>query len=96
MTLSGAPPPPLGLPPVAIVPYYLYTIVEISCMGNTATSQCAPAPDGGRAGARGVISVIKCEFPLNNKTIKKEQVFFSRQFPRRRMLGVERDHHGGF
>ena len=28
MTLSGAPPPPLGHPPIAIVPYYLYIIVE--------------------------------------------------------------------
>jgi hypothetical protein len=27
-TLSGAPPPPLGHPPVAIVPYCLYTIME--------------------------------------------------------------------
>jgi hypothetical protein len=27
MTLSGAPPPPLGYPPVAIVPYYRYTII---------------------------------------------------------------------
>jgi hypothetical protein len=27
-TLSGAPPPPLGHPPFAIVPYYLYTIME--------------------------------------------------------------------
>jgi hypothetical protein len=32
--------------PVTIMPYYLYTTVRA---GNSETSQCAPAPDGGRA-----------------------------------------------
>jgi hypothetical protein len=35
---------------------------EISCTGNTEASQCAPAPNGGRAGARGVIITIKRGF----------------------------------
>ena len=52
ITPSGAPSPPLGDPPVAREPFYLFAIVEISCTDNTEASQCAPALKGGRAGAR--------------------------------------------
>ena len=49
-------PPPLWHPPIAIMQYYLYAIVEkFSSFGNAEASQCAPAPNGGRVGARGAI-----------------------------------------
>jgi hypothetical protein len=49
-------PPPLGHPTVcdsAALP--VHTHEEFFCTGDTEASQCAPAPNGGRAGARGAI-----------------------------------------
>jgi hypothetical protein len=41
--------------PIAITPYYLYTDVEFFRAGNAESSHAPPTPNGGRAGARGVI-----------------------------------------
>jgi len=58
MTLSEASAPAARSSPVTIVPYYLYTAEQIfSVTVIKETSHYAPAPDGGRAGARGLSSL---------------------------------------
>jgi len=68
MTLPGAPPSPLGHPPYAIMPYYLYTIVEkIPCTDISEASHASPTSVEDRAGAkRADISKKKTGF-LKNK-----------------------------
>ena len=58
MTLSGALPPPLWNPTIAIVPYYLYAIVEkFPVQGMPGYRNAPPPPMGGRVGARrGIIT----------------------------------------
>jgi len=53
MTLLGAPPPPLAHPPVAIVPYYLYTIVQIFSIPVIQRHRNAPPPPMGAGLAQG-------------------------------------------
>jgi len=62
MTLSGATPPPLGHPPYAIMPYYRYTIAGKFSVQYIRGIACAPAPNGGWAGARGAINFQKIGF----------------------------------
>jgi len=92
MTLSEAPPPQLGHAPVAIVPYHLNTYEDFFCTGNTETSQCAPAPNGGRAGARGVIIPHETGFlQTKNPDIRKGDIT---GFPGRSSRGSKNS--GGF
>jgi hypothetical protein len=54
MTLPGDLPPPLGHPPYAIMPYYLYTIVEkFRCTDISEASHAPPTSGGSRVGAKG-------------------------------------------
>jgi hypothetical protein len=53
----GAPPPPLGIPGCDSTVLPVHTCADIFHAGNSEISQCAPAPDGGRAGARGLSSL---------------------------------------
>jgi hypothetical protein len=63
MTLFWALIPPLWHPPVAIVPYYLYAIVEKFPVQLMPGHRNAPwAPNGGRVGARGEINTWKEDF----------------------------------
>jgi hypothetical protein len=60
MTLLWTPLLSLGHPLIAMVPYYLYANVEkfpVQVMPKY--HYCAPAPNGGRAGARGVTIMMK-------------------------------------
>ena len=55
--VPGGPAPAARASLVAIVAYYLYTTVQVFSMPVIKeTSQCAPAPNGGRTGAGGLSS----------------------------------------
>ena len=55
MTLLGAPPPPLGQPPFAIVPYYLYAIIGKFPV-LIPKYLMRPGPKGSTAGLGAIIS----------------------------------------
>src|SRR5208337_1931067 len=65
MTLSGAPPPPLWHPPIAMMPYYLFADFgsrRTCATGNTPTIAIAPRPPRGTGGARGGRHNLKIVF----------------------------------
>jgi len=53
MTLSGAPPPPLWHPPVAIVPYYLHILTKNFSLEVIQRYRNAPPPPTGAGLAQG-------------------------------------------
>jgi hypothetical protein len=53
MTLSGAPPPPLGHPPYAIMPYCLYKIVEKLSVQVLPRHRIRPHPQRGLGWRKG-------------------------------------------
>ena len=71
MTLFGAPPPPLGHPPVARVPYYLYTIVEKFPVQVIQRHRNAPPPPWGQGWRKG-------GYHHDEKRISPEQIFFKK------------------
>jgi len=64
-TLLGAKAPPFGIPPVAIVLYYLQHKdgkMDVSCTGNTKASLTPPSPWGQYLLKKGFLQSIFLEF----------------------------------
>jgi hypothetical protein len=68
MTLSGAPPPPFGHPPYAIMPYYLYTIAGKFSVQIFPRHRMRPRPQRGLGWRKG-----GDKFPKNR--FSTEQIF---------------------
>jgi hypothetical protein len=75
MTLSGAPPPPLGHPPYAIMPYYLNTIVEKFLCTDISEASHAPPPPTGAGLARGGLI-----FSKKKKVSTEQKIFIAKKW----------------
>jgi len=63
---GGSAPGAMASPDCDGVVIPVHNCIEISCTGNAEVSLCAPAPSGGRAGARGVAIIMKRGFLQSN------------------------------
>ena len=69
MTLPGAPPPPLGHPPYAIIPNYLYTIVE-KFLCTDLRHRMRPRPQRGQGWRKGGRYLLKKKSFLQSKNFQ--------------------------
>jgi hypothetical protein len=69
ITLLGAPPPPRGIPGCDSAVLPVHNRADIFHAGNSETSHCTSAPEGGQGWRKGVFITMKRGFPMKIESL---------------------------